>query len=146
MAAQSFSRAVWQVCIALVMGCGHGATSPESSLIRIEPLQTSYAPGDAVTLTLRNVSEVPVLYNACGSTLQQNRDGRWLSANAPEVACTAVIYTLAGGSTAVGWAGVLPPSLESGLYRYLVSALHGTTGENWPESVRASAPFLVTSR
>lgn len=105
--------------------------------LMVEP--QALAPGDSLTLILRNDSQTEIGYNLCSSGLEQNADGGWRTVPSDRV-CTMELRMLAPGEVAR-----YPLELELGLtpgeYRYVTQAGSLEGGDRGP--VR-SAPFRVT--
>lgn len=105
--------------------------------LMVEP--QTVAPGDSLTLILRNDSPAEIGYNLCSSGLEQNVDGGWRTVPSERV-CTMELRMLAPGEVAR-----YPLQLELGLapgdYRYVTQAGSMEGGDRGP--VR-SAPFRVT--
>jgi len=136
----------------MILGC-QSLTSPTSILLRIEPLQTQYAPGDTLSATFRNVGTEPVSLNPCYSALQRHDEGRWVDVQqvnpGPSVNCPDILLTQPVGATATYVVGVLPAPLGSGTYRYRIDAVVSDVGAHSavqvPLSARVSSPFLVAN-
>lgn len=89
---------------------------PQPPLVWLEVAPESPAPGDSVTLTLRNGSEEVIGYNLCTASLVRFEDMRWIPAQPPPV-CTMEIRTLPAGEEA-SYRTRLPTTIEPGTYRF----------------------------
>ena len=54
----------------MILSC-QSPTSPEGILLRIEPLEAQYTPGDTLSATFTNVGTIAVSLNPCYSALQR---------------------------------------------------------------------------
>ena len=135
----------------MLAGC-QTPVEPGGVLLRIEPVETEYSPGDTVRATFRNVGTVPVRLSACNSRLQKYQSGRWVPVQAddpgPSVNCPDVLSTQPVGATSTYVVGVLPALLAPGIHRYRIGGVmpdaDGSPASAIPESARLSSPFLVS--
>jgi hypothetical protein len=132
------------------LACGNEPTGPgEPGVLRIEPTKASFSPGDTIKLTLHNLGEKNIVYNACGLTLERWNGTRWVEfqiGSGEGVLCPAIetfvnarqsrtiLATILGARY-----GVLPAQFPVGIYRaLLISAFESGSTEPLP---RESAPF-----
>lgn len=136
--------------LALGAGCAADPGGPsDAQLTQISPdglvlttERTSYAPGQAVLLTLRNETGGALGHNLCASVLERNVAGEWRSvertAGDP---CAMALAILAAGDTAT-YTHTLPGNLANGVYRFRTELEKIPSGERgW----HASNTFEVSS-
>ncbi len=135
------------VLIAVSMGACEGVGDPEQTFLRIEPTKAQYRPAEYVTLAFRNIGTSDVIFNPCYATLQRSTDQTWIvitpSHDVPTINCPDLLRTLAPGTMLEDRAGILPPNLAAGLYRYRLDDMSVDQGTLLPEAARVSSPFRV---
>ncbi|MQA90627.1 MAG: hypothetical protein GEU90_10390 [Gemmatimonas sp.] len=105
----------------LFVACGASVQSngsAEQPTLEVDPAMA--APGDSVTLILRNGTEGEVGYNLCSSGLEQRIDEETWEPIPAERFCTMELRMLAAGEEATYSIG-LPSELEPGEYRFTTS-------------------------
>jgi len=103
----------------------------------------SYAPGEAVLLTLRNLYDQPIGYNLCTSELQRSVNDTWERV-AEDRMCTMQLNVLDPGKVDT-FSVTLPESLAAGTYRYS-TGVQGLEHANEPPGqalTLSTSPFQV---
>lgn len=111
-------RSILLTAMLLLSACGQALQNGSGPVsLTVEP--PTAAPGDSVTLILRNDSPAAVGYNLCSGTLEMNAAGGWQRVPSDRV-CTMEIRILAPGEV-TRYPLALEPGLEPGDYRYVTS-------------------------
>ena len=97
-------------------GCANGLLAPDSVHATLRADRSEYAPGEAATLELANVSEGSVGYNLCFSQLERLSSTGWTVAEGTGVGCVAILLSLKSGERVTGQLR-LPATLPAGRYR-----------------------------
>jgi hypothetical protein len=117
------------------VGCGDSlATYPDSEArFDVTIARDTYAPGDTVAATMRNITGVTQYYSFCNTTLQRNDAGTWTRVSPQPSACTLELRILGVGQTAP-FAYPLSVSTPPGTYRIVVL----------PPSASSGRPIIAT--
>ena len=118
--------------LSLPMMTGCAMTAANANVVTLTAART----GTQVTLTLRNGSPVPVLYNLCSSALQRRSGATWEAVPTDEI-CTMELRTLESGNSAT-FEKTLPSTAGPGEYRYVTNV--ESEGER---VIVTSNPFAV---
>ena len=117
---------------------------PEQGPVSLTLDRTSYAAGDAVTLTLRNSGAGQYYFNPCPRIIEREENGAWTPVDEGQRMCTMEAWILDPNGTRTATTE-LPDSLAAGRYRVVVSLTAEGQAPS-AEAVRAvSAPFSVGS-
>lgn len=106
--------------LALLPACDDAATEPDATTITITTARMSYAPGEALVVTLRNDGTSPVAHSFCPQVLERRAGATgWTTVASyppPGAGCTMELQTLAPGAT-VTVRLTLPGTLVVGEHR-----------------------------
>jgi hypothetical protein len=81
--------------------------------------RVSYAPGDAVTLTITNTGPAQYYFNPCPRTIERESDGSWTPVDEGQRMCTMEAWILDPNGMRTAPTG-LPASLIPERYRIVV--------------------------
>jgi len=138
-------HAFWAVALfGTLASCG-GVVEPQApSAVRITTAKPTYGPGDTVVVTLENISQDRVLYNACSAFLERWQilgwgEVMWAAGDQP---CNDNVDALEAGATVGTWFPI-PSTLAPGMYRYRFTGITNTDARLLPERERLSNTFSI---
>ena len=89
--------------------------------VAADVVQSAFAPGEPVNVTISNLSEVPLFYpdSFCKTELQRRDGNAWVTVSDPAAGCAAAHDFLDPGQTVVHQYR-LPAGIAEGLYRLAI--------------------------
>jgi hypothetical protein len=128
------------LAVALFAAACEGSTLSDR-FADIETDAAEYAAGDAVEVTITNVSDVTIVGNPCPWELQRRTAGGWETA-AGNSLCVGVMEYLEPGESLTTQV-LIPNGIEDGSYRVHFPAVAPEGDESVPDALQSSDPFTV---
>jgi hypothetical protein len=128
------------LAVALLAAACEGSTLPDP-FADIETDAAEYAAGDAVEVTITNVSDETIVGNACPWELQRRTSGGWTAVTGGYICAGAIVYVAPGESVTTQI--VIPNGVEQGVYRVHFPSVAPQNEESVPDELQSSEQFTV---
>ena len=128
------------LAVALLAAACEGSTLPDP-FADIDTDAAEYRAGDAVEVTITNVSDATIVGNPCPWELQRRTAGGWMLA-AGNSLCVGVMEYLEPGESLTTQI-LIPNGIEDGIYRVHFPAVGPEGDVSIPDALQSSDRFTV---